>query len=80
MLGSVSSNFADIMIIEESIKLGLKSEKISHGLYAVTNPKRSRFNPGRKEGDVQATSIIPHYCSCALPVPNNLYHQSQKGK
>jgi len=31
MLGSVSSNFADIVIIGERIKLGLKTDKIAQG-------------------------------------------------
>jgi len=62
MLGSVSSSFADIIIIGDIIEFGLKSGKIAQGPLAVANSKKPGFNTGkRKEGEVQATSVTP-YC------------------
>jgi len=78
MLGSVSSNFTDIVIIGERVELGMKSGKIVYGPSEVANPKRS--NPERKDDEVQVTSNIPHYGSHALPMPNNLHQQGQNGK
>ncbi|XP_052725976.1 uncharacterized protein LOC128194421 [Vigna angularis] len=57
MIGNVSSNFADIIIIGERIEIGLKSGKI---ISQATTPKKYIFNPGKeKEGGVHATSAIP---------------------
>jgi len=39
MLGSVSSNFPDIMIVGERTEFGMKTGKITHGPSAVINPK-----------------------------------------
>jgi len=47
MLGSVSSNFVDIVIIGERIELGLKTGKIAQGP-AVTD-KKTGFNLGKKK-------------------------------
>ncbi|XP_022637926.1 uncharacterized protein LOC111241863 [Vigna radiata var. radiata] len=56
MIGNVSSNFADIIIIGERIEIGLKSGKITS--QAIT-PKKSIFNVGKKkEGGVHATSSV----------------------
>jgi len=55
MVGSVSSNFADIVIIGERIELGLKTGKIAQG--PVTISKKMGFNLGKKkEGEGQVAS------------------------
>ncbi|XP_052735536.1 uncharacterized protein LOC128197521 [Vigna angularis] len=60
MLGNVSSNFADIIVIGERIEIGLKNGKIAYGSSVVANSKKPSFNLGkRKEGDVHATSATP---------------------
>ncbi|XP_047168652.1 uncharacterized protein LOC124837360, partial [Vigna umbellata] len=57
MIGNVSSNFADIIIIGERIEIGLKNGKISS---QATTSKKSVFNPEKKkEGGVHATSSVP---------------------
>ncbi|XP_047172662.1 uncharacterized protein LOC124840622, partial [Vigna umbellata] len=57
MIGNVSSNFADIIIIGERIEIGLKNGKITA---QPNTPKKSVFNPGKKkEGGVHATSSVP---------------------
>jgi len=45
VLGSVSSNFFDIVTIGERIKHGLKSGKIAQGSSAATRAKKPGFNP-----------------------------------
>jgi len=53
MVGSVSLNFADMVIIGERIEFGFKSGKIAQGSLAATNTKKPGFVPGRrKEGEV----------------------------
>jgi len=52
MLGSVSSNFVDIGIIEERIEFGFRNGKITHGPLAASNTKKSGFNFENKEGEV----------------------------
>ncbi|XP_014500282.1 uncharacterized protein LOC106761261 [Vigna radiata var. radiata] len=60
MVGNVSVNFVDIIIIGERIEVGLKNGKIAHGLSAAANYEKSNFNPGKKkEGDVYAASEMP---------------------
>ncbi|XP_052732430.1 uncharacterized protein LOC128196229 [Vigna angularis] len=60
MVGNVSSNFADIIVIGERIEIGLKNGKIAYGSSVVANSKKPNFNSGkRKEGDVHATSATP---------------------
>jgi len=55
MVGSVSSNFADIVIIGERIELGLKTDKIAQG--NTTIGKKTGFNLGKKkEGEGQVAS------------------------
>jgi len=62
MVGSVSLNFADMVIIRERIEFGFKSGKIVHGLLAAANTKKPGFVPGRqKEGEVQAVSTAPYW-------------------
>jgi len=62
MLGSISSNFSDIVIIGERIEHRLKSGKTTQGSSATTNAKKSRFNPNKKkEGEVQAASATPYW-------------------
>jgi len=62
MLGSVSSNFSDIVTIGERIEHGLKSRKIAQGSFAATNAKKPRFNPNKKkEGEVQAAYATPYW-------------------
>ncbi|XP_017428581.2 uncharacterized protein LOC108336620 [Vigna angularis] len=60
MVGNVSVNFADVIIIGERIEIGLKNGKIVYGPPAATNYKKPGFNPGKKkEGEVHAASIMP---------------------
>ncbi|XP_052727619.1 uncharacterized protein LOC108327319 [Vigna angularis] len=60
MVGNVSSNFADIIVIGERIEIGLKNGKIAYGSSVVANSKKPSFNLGkRKEGDVHGTSATP---------------------
>ncbi|XP_052735544.1 uncharacterized protein LOC128197529 [Vigna angularis] len=60
MVGNVSSNFADIIVIGERIEIGLKNGKIAYGSSVVANSKKPNFNSGkRKEGDVHATTATP---------------------
>jgi len=47
MVGSVSSNFADIVIIGERIELGLKTGKIAQG--TTMTGKKMGFNLGKKK-------------------------------
>lgn len=62
MMGSVSSNFVDIVIIGERIEFRLKNGKIAQGLLVVANIMKPMFNSGRKrEGEVQAASAIPYW-------------------
>ena len=64
MLGSVSSNFADIVIIEERIEFGWKTGKIAQGLSATSTGKKFGFNSGKKkESDGQVASTTVHYPS-----------------
>jgi len=59
MLGSVSSNFSDIVIIGERIELGLKTGKIAQGPAAIG--KKTGFNLGKKkEGEGQVASTTTH--------------------
>ena len=68
MVGSVSLNFSDIVIIGERIEFGFKSGKIAQGQLVAVNTKKPGFIPGRrKEGEVQATSIASHWESHATP-------------
>jgi len=63
VLGSVSSNFSDIVTIGEKIEHGLKSGKIAQNPSAVTNAKKPRFNNNnrKKEGEVQAALAMPYW-------------------
>jgi len=62
VLGSVSSNFSDIVTIGERIEHGLKSGKIAQGSSAPISAKKFGFSPGKKkEGEVQATSTAPYW-------------------
>jgi len=62
MLGSVSSNFADVVIVGERIELGLKTGKIAQG--SIATSKKFGFNPGKKkENDGQVASTTVHYPS-----------------
>jgi len=60
MVGSVSSNFADIVIIRERIELGLKTDKIAQGPVAIS--KKMGFNLGKKkEGEGQVASTTTQW-------------------
>ncbi|XP_052728311.1 uncharacterized protein LOC108320289 [Vigna angularis] len=61
MVGNVSANFADVVIIGERIEIGVKSGKIAGGPSTIENSKKKpSFNPGKKkEGDVHATLAMP---------------------
>jgi len=64
MLGSVSSNFADIVIIGERIEFGWKTGKLAQGSSATSTGKKFRFNSGKKkESDGQVSFTIVHYPS-----------------
>jgi len=64
ILGIVSSNFADIVIIGERIELGWKTRKIAQGLSATSTGKKFGFNSGKKkESDGQVASTTVHYPS-----------------
>ncbi|XP_014523870.1 uncharacterized protein LOC106780130 [Vigna radiata var. radiata] len=73
MIGNVSSNFADIIIIGERIEIGLKSGKITS---QATTSKKFVFNSEKeKEMGVHATSAIPMWRGHApthnyRPIPN----------
>jgi len=61
VLGNVSSNLYDIVIIGERVEYGLKSGRITQNPSAVNNARKPRFNNNRKkEGEVQAASAVPH--------------------
>jgi len=61
MLGSVSSNFADIVIIGERIELGWKTGKIAQGSSGTSTGKKFSFNFGKKkESDGQVSSTTVH--------------------
>jgi len=61
VLGSVSSNFSDIVTIGEIIEHGLKSGKIAQGSSTTTSGKKPGFNPSKKkEGKVQEASTAPY--------------------
>jgi len=62
VLGSVSSNFSDIVTIGERIEHGLKSGKIAQGSSTATNAKKFGFNLNKKkEGEVQPASATPYW-------------------
>ncbi|XP_052723845.1 uncharacterized protein LOC128193782 [Vigna angularis] len=66
MVGNVSANFADIIIIGERIEIGVKSGKIAYSSPATANYKKPNFNAGKKkEGDVHAASAMPVWRSQA---------------
>jgi len=44
MIGSVSSNFANIVIIEKRIELEMKKGKIAYSSFTVANPKKHGFH------------------------------------
>ena len=63
VLGSIYSNFSDIVTIGERIEHGLKKGKIAQSLSVVTNAKKLGFknnNNQKKEGDVQSASAMPY--------------------
>jgi len=64
VLGSVSSNFSDIVTIGERIEHELKKGKIAQSPSAVTNAKKLGFknnNNQKKEEDVQSTFAMPYW-------------------
>jgi len=63
VLGSVSSNFFDLVTIGERVERGLKRGKIAQNPSAVTTAKKPKFNNSNKkqEGEVQAKSAIPYW-------------------
>jgi len=59
VLGNVSSNFADIIIIGERIEIGLKSGKIAYGPFAAATSKKPGFHPRKKkEVEVHTASMM----------------------
>ncbi|XP_014524059.1 uncharacterized protein LOC106780296 [Vigna radiata var. radiata] len=76
MIGNVSVNFADVIIIGERIEVGLKSGKIAYGPSTAANYEKPSFNPGKKkEGDVHVASVwrdqalTPSYRPCLSQPP-----------
>jgi len=64
LLGSISSNFSDIVTIGERIEHGLKNGKIAQSPSTATNAKKLGFNNNnnqKKEGEVQAASAMPYW-------------------
>jgi len=62
MVGNVSSNFVDIIIIGERIEIELKNGKFSYSPLAATIPKKLDFSLGKKmEVEVHAESTIPRW-------------------
>jgi len=64
VLGSVSSNFSDIITIGERIEHGLKNGKIAQSSSAATSAKKLGFNNNnnqKKEGEVQTASAMPYW-------------------
>ena len=78
MLGSVSSNFADIVIIGERIELRWKTGKIAQGSSSTSTNKKFGFNSGKKkESDGQVALTTVHYPSInykANTTPRNQQH------
>jgi len=63
VLGSVSSNFSDLVTIGERVERGLKREKIAQNSSVVTTARKPGFNNSnkKKEGEVQAASAMPYW-------------------
>ena len=77
MLGNVSSNFANIIIIGERIEIGLKSGKIAYGPFAAATSKKPGFHPGKKkEVEAHTASVMPMWESRA-PTHNYRPHMNQ---
>jgi len=77
VLGNVSSNFADIIIIGERIEVGLKSGKIAYGPFAAATSKKPGFHPGKKkEVEAHTASVMPMWESRA-PTHNYRPHMNQ---
>lgn len=72
MVGSSSSNFADIVVIGERIESGLKSGKITD---ANSNPKVAARKPlsayaKKKEGETNVVTVsVPQYQAHVAPTP-----------
>lgn len=76
MVGSVSSNFVDIIIIGKRIGIGLKRRKIAHGLSEEATAKKPSFNLWKKkEGEAHATSVMPFVENHAPPWYKQSYQQ-----
>jgi len=63
VLGSVSSNFSDLVTIGERVERGLKRGKVAQNPSTVTTARKPRFNNSnkKKEGEVQAASTMPYW-------------------
>ncbi|XP_014503397.1 uncharacterized protein LOC106763751 [Vigna radiata var. radiata] len=60
MVGNVSANFVDTIIIGERIEIGLQNGKIACSPSGDTSSRPPNFNPGKKkEGGVYAVSTMP---------------------
>ncbi|MCI41085.1 gag-protease polyprotein, partial [Trifolium medium] len=58
MIGSISSKFADLVIIGERVEEGIKSGKIQGASSAQAGAKKSfDYNPKKKEGEANAVVI-----------------------
>jgi len=59
VLGSVSSNFSDLVIIGERIEHGLKSRKIAQGSSVATNARNPGFNNNNNNKKKERCKQLP---------------------
>ncbi|RDX68803.1 hypothetical protein CR513_52167, partial [Mucuna pruriens] len=59
MIGNISSNFSDLVIIGERVKMGARSGKTVQEIAATNTNKPFIATNKRKEGETDATSPLP---------------------
>jgi len=60
MIGSISSNFSDIVIIGEKVESDIKSERIARPSLGAANTKKPLNGPRKKKkGEVNVVKFIP---------------------
>ncbi|XP_027337055.1 uncharacterized protein LOC113850692 [Abrus precatorius] len=70
MIGSISSNFSDIVIIGERVERGMRNGKIFHNSGRPSNLKKFTNGPGRKkEGETNAIAFHPREVPFIRPNP-----------
>jgi len=76
IVGYTPSSFADLVVADERIKVGLKRGKFNH--LAWTNEKTGANEEGKNEGETHAVTVIPTWLSfpptqqCHYSTSNNL--------